>query len=118
MESLVILVMAAGSSAAVVWWALGQPGGRPKPKEPRKLSVPARLGRIDEDSSPEGFVLLPADGPAPIDGSASIDERPPPALSIIRLALTIAVVATLAVAVLAVLGVVLKSQLDQFFTGL
>ena len=117
MESFIILAVAAGLSAVVVWWALGQPVGRPKPKEPRrvrKLKEPRRVPRkaAEEDVKNEGFVLLSSGRSVPAD------DRPPSALSVARLALTIAVFAVLGVGVLTVLGILVKNQLDRFFSGL
>jgi hypothetical protein len=115
-ESFIILAVVAGLSAVVVWWALGQPGGRPKPKEPRrvqKAKEPRRVQKAaEEDVNEEEFVLLPSESPVPAD------DRPPSALSVARLALTIAVFAVLGVGVLTVLGILVKNQLDRFFSGL
>lgn len=108
MESFIILAVVAGLSAVVVWWALGQPGGRPKPKEPRRV----RRKAAEEDVNEEEFVLLPSESPVPAD------DRPPSALSVARLALTIAAFAVLGVGVLTVLGILVKNQLDRFFSGL
>jgi hypothetical protein len=116
-ESFIILAVAAGLSAVVVWWALGQPVGRPKPKEPRRVRKPKEPRRVktkdaEEDVNTEEFVLLPSERPV------SADDRPPSALSVARLALTIAVFAVLGVGVLTILGILLKNQLDRFFGGL
>jgi hypothetical protein len=116
-ESFIILAVVAGLSAVVVWRAMGQPGGRPKPKDPhrvKKSKEPRWVERKarEEDGKPEGFVLLPSETPLPAD------DRPPSALSVARLALTIAVVAALGVGVLTVLGFLVKSQLDRYFSGL
>ena len=108
MESFIILAVLAGLSAVVVWWAMGQPVGRPKPKEPRRVKTKA----AEEFVTNEEFVLLPSERPVPAD------DRPPSALSVARLALTIAVFAALGVGVLTVLGFLVKSQLDQYFSGL
>lgn len=117
MESFIILAVAAGLSAVVVWWALGEPGGRPKPKEPRRVqkAKEPRRGQTkaaEEDVNHEEFVLLPSESPVPAD------DRPPSALSVARLALTIAVFAVLGVGVLTVLGILVRNQLDRFFSGL
>jgi hypothetical protein len=114
-EAFVILVVAAGLSAVVVWWALNPPAGRPRPKEPRTSSieapVPQPVTSLEEELSPEGFVLTPGT-------SEPADDRPSRAISLVRLALIITFFAALGVGVLAVLGFVLKAQLDQYFTGL
>jgi hypothetical protein len=116
-ESFIILAVVAGLSAVVVWWAIGQPGGRPKPKEPRRAQKSKEPRRVqtkaaEEGVKTEGFVLLPSETPLPAD------DRPPSALSVARLVLTIAVFAVLGVGVLTVLGFLVKSQLDQYFGGL
>lgn len=119
MESLVILVIAAGLSAVVVWWGMGQPGGRQRPKTPRTIAVerrgstPATDPEEERDRSPDDFVLLPTDAPAP-----AVEDGPSPARALVRLVLIIAFFAALGVAVLTVLGILVKNQLDQFFTGL
>jgi hypothetical protein len=107
-ESFIILALAAGLSSIVVWWATGQPGGRPKPKKPRRAPT---VSPGDEQAA-EGFVLLPSETPVPAE------DRPSSALSVIRLALTIALFAALVVGVLTVLGFLVKSQLDRYFSGL
>ena len=116
MEAFIILAVVAGLSAVVVWWAMGQPGGRPKPQEPRRVSRESRRverkAATEEDVNDERFVLLPSETPLPAD------DRPPSALSVARLALTIAVFAVLGVGVLTVLGILVKDQLDRFFGGL
>lgn len=108
METLIILVVAAVLSAGVVWWAMNPPAGRPKPKEP-KVSRPRASS---QEAPPEVFVLIRG------EGSALPDDRPSPAWSLFRLALTIAVVAAVGVAVLTVLGFMIKAGLDEYFTGL
>jgi hypothetical protein len=114
-EAFFILAVAAGLSAVVVWWATNQPGGRPRPKKPRTTSVgpvPPPVSSLTEELGTDRFVLLPTepDGPP--------DDRPSPAVSLVRLAVTITFVAALGVGVLAVLGYLVKTQLDQYFTGL
>lgn len=112
MESLVILVVAASLSAAVVWWAMASSETRTQPKPPGKVSVPDTPTVAEDEARPEGFVLMPTDGPV------SVDDRPPPALSLIRLVLTIAFVAAIGVVILAVLGWLVKLQLDRYFSQL
>jgi hypothetical protein len=115
-ESFIILAVAAGLSAAVVWWGLSQPGGRPKTKVPRKLRVPAPAPQpaaaLGDEPTPEDFVIHPTPAEPPLE------DRPPPALSILRLALTITFFAALAVGVLTVLGILVSNQIAEFFTGL
>jgi hypothetical protein len=115
-EAFVILVVAAGLSAVVVRWAMKSPTGRPRPKEPRTISIeapiPQPVASLEEELNADGFVLTPREESEPDD------ERPSRALSLVRLALIITFFAALGVGVLAVLGFVLKAQLDQYFTGL
>jgi hypothetical protein len=115
-EAFLILAVAAGLSAIVVWWSTNQPGGRPRPKGPRTSSVrapvPEPLSSLAEELGPDRFVLLPTEADDPPD------DRPPPAVSLMRLAVIITFFAALGVGVLAVLGYLVKSQLDQYFTGL
>ena len=118
MEALVILVVAASLSAGVVWWGMSPPGGRAsaKVKRPRRRGPPRPTFQTTgpdpvEEPPGDGFVLLPG-------GSAVVhDDRPPATLSLVRLLLTITIVAAIAVATLALLGFVLKLQLDRYFTG-
>jgi hypothetical protein len=115
-DAFVILVVAAGLSALVVWWATNSPGARPRSKESRTPSADARSSQpeeeIEQEPAPDRFVLLPSDSIDPPD------DRPPPAVSLVRLAVTITFIAALGVGVLAVLGLLVKTQLDQYFTGL
>jgi hypothetical protein len=112
MESLVILVIAAGLSAAVVWRALAPGGGRPRPKASPPVTVLDPPPDLPAELEPDHFVLLPT------EGGAWSDDRPAPALSLIRLVLTIAFVAALGVVVLALLGWLVKIQLDHYFSRL
>jgi hypothetical protein len=112
MESLVILVIAAGLSAAVVWWAMAPPEGSSGVRAPTKASVPEPSTPLADEPRPDGFVLMPTDEPV------VPDDRPPPALSLLRLALTITFVAALGVAALTILGWLVKIQLDQYFSRL
>jgi hypothetical protein len=110
-EAFLILALAAGLSAVVVWWATNLPGRRPRLKEPRSRSAPAPQ-QAKEQKESERFVLLPTD---PVE---TVDDRPPPALSLVRLALIITFFAALGVGILVGLGFLVKTQLDQYFTGL
>jgi hypothetical protein len=112
MESLVILVVAAGLSAAVVWWAMTPSERRGGQKAPRKVSVPEPSWVLSEEPKHDAFVMLPSSEPVPPD------DRPSPALSLLRLILTISLVAGFAVAVLTVLGWLIKVQLDEYFSRL
>ncbi len=64
-----------------------------------------------EGAGGDFFVLHPAEGPAP-----RID-RPPPARSLARLALTVALITALLVAVAWLIGFIVKVQLDRYFTS-
>jgi high-affinity Fe2+/Pb2+ permease len=112
LESLVILVVAAGLSAAVVWWAMTPSDRRGGEKSSRQVSVPEPSWVLSEDPRHDAFVMLPSSEPA------QAEDRPPPALSLVRLVLTIAVVAGLAVAVLTAIGWLIKLQLDEYFRRL
>lgn len=57
------------------------------------------------------FVLHPSDAPPPRS------DRPPPAVSIARLALTVALTTALMVAVAWMIGFAVKVQLDRYFTS-
>jgi hypothetical protein len=111
-EAFLILALAAGLSAVVVWWATNLPGRRPRLKKPRSPSARPGPTAAAEQPESERFVLLPTD---PVE---TVDDRPPPALSLFRLALIIAFFAALGVGVLVGLGYLVKTQLDQYFTGL
>ncbi|MGH2675971.1 MAG: hypothetical protein ACRDH1_11245 [Actinomycetota bacterium] len=112
MESLVILVVAAGLSAAVVWWAMAPSDRRAREKPPRKVSVPEPSWVLTEEPRHDTFVMLPSSGPV------ATDDRPSPALSLIRLVLAIAFVAGIGVVVVTVLGWLVKIQLDHYFSRL
>jgi hypothetical protein len=118
MDAILILVVAAGLSAAVVWWASMPPG---TPLIPRRRSPSTDSGfqrgfrqfqetGAEHSSAPvaapeESFMLLPQAVP---------DDRPPRFLSLLRLIFTIGFVSVLGVAILALLGLLLKLQLDKF----
>ena len=110
METLVILVVAAGLSAGVVWWAMSPPEARTRRAAARRAR-PDRSARPLVADDPDGFVLLPGAAPA------LSDDRPPAAWSLLRLVITIAIVAAVAVAALGLVGLFVKLQLDQYFTG-
>ena len=61
------------------------------------------------DKDGDFFVLHPSDAPVP-----RLD-RPPPALSLARLALTVAITTALLVAVAWLIGFAVKVQLDRYF---
>lgn len=115
---MIIFVVASGLAAAVVWWASSPPDppratARARRRNARALSIrdtfqptgpdlPAELERSD------GFVI--SSGVVP-------DERPPRLLSIIRIVLTIAVVAAVGVAAIGGMVLLVKLQLDRYFVG-
>jgi hypothetical protein len=109
-DTFLILIVAAATSAGAVWLLLAPSGTRRRiPRRARLRPVAAEPPALP--SEPDSFVLLPVPG-APV-----ADERPPRARSVLLLAATIALIATLAVAALALIGIVLKAELDRYFTG-
>jgi hypothetical protein len=107
-EAVVILILAAGVSAAVVWWAMASPETPAgSPSDAATTTESASPGNTD--GPPEGFVLMPTDGPV------LTDDRPPAAVSLIRLAITIAFVAAAWVLVVTLLGWLVKLQFDDYF---
>jgi hypothetical protein len=109
-ETVLILVLAAGLSAALVWWALAPTGDRRRvPRRARLRRVGAELPPASTDT--DSFVLLPVGGPI------LPEDRPPRARSVLVLAAAIMLVAAVSVVVLTLLGLVLKAQLDRYFTG-
>jgi hypothetical protein len=130
-ESFVILAVAAALSAVVVWWAVNQPWTASTGREnapgaksagpgeessaqpiPVTAPIPQQVDSPSDELASDGFVMLPTEG-------ASVpDDRPSPALSIVRLVLTITFFAALAVAALTVLGILVKTQLERYFIGL
>jgi hypothetical protein len=117
METIVILVVAAGLSSAVVWWASTPPGAPMfRRRDPHRKAREAAL------SFRETFQSTGPDRPLPDDGflivsGAMPDERPPWLLSLLRLAFVIGLVAALGVGVLALLGLLVKLQLDRYLGG-
>ncbi len=102
-----ILVAGAGLSAAWAWSRLGRPaGGNPGGRKATHL-----IGFADTPGETTGdiFVFAPSAAPA-VD-----DDRPPPAMSVARLALAIAVSAAALVAVAWAIGFLIKMQLDRYF---
>jgi hypothetical protein len=116
METVVIFAVSTLGSAAVVWWAMNPPQERARSREPRisfrKAFQPTVPEPLPDEPGADGFVLLPAAGMPVLP-----DDRPPRSLSLLRIVLTIAFVAGLGVAAVALIGILVKLQLDQFFTG-
>ena len=109
-DTFLILIVAAATSAGAVWLFLAPSGDRRRvPRRARLRPVTAQPAALP--SEPDSFVLLP------VPGQAMPEDRPPRARSVLLLAATIALVAALAVAALALIGIVLKAELDRYFTG-
>jgi hypothetical protein len=106
-EAVVILVLAAGVSAAVVWWAMAAPDA--PGRSPSDAGPTTESASLTDSPSPESFVLMPTDRPI------VADDRPPAAISLIRLAITIAFVAAAWVLVITLLGWLVKVQFDDYF---
>ena len=110
MDTIAILIVAAAISAGAVWWFLAPSGDR------RRATRHARLRAVAAEApavpaEPDSFVLLP------VPGTAVPDDRPPRARSVLLLAATIAIVAALTVVAVGLVGLVLKAELDRYFTG-
>jgi hypothetical protein len=122
METVIILLVAAGLSAAVVWWASMPPG---TPLLPRRRPSSAESGfspTLRESFQTTGPEPAPGPAAAPEDTftllpQAVPDDRPPRLISLIRLIFTIAFVAVLGVATLGLLGLLVKLQLDRYLGG-
>ncbi len=111
METIIILVVAAALSAAVVWWASAPPRPprrrkpTPRPVTLRESFQPTAPQPVAEVAPEESFIMLPQAAP---------DDRPPPLLSVVRIALAIAFVALLAVGAITFLGFLLKVQIERY----
>jgi hypothetical protein len=117
LDTAIIFVIATAGVAAVVWWASISPGpsqgrSRPRPRltfqETFQTTGPEPVPQEDGD----GFVMMTSGPAAP---PAVTDDRPNRALSVVRLALTIAVVSLLGVALLGGLGLFLFRLIDGYF---
>lgn len=102
METLIAIVALAGGSAAAAWWWLSRP---------RSSSGQRARGGVGEPPLDGAFVFQPSD--APPDRT----DRPPPSLSVARLALTVAVTAIILVAVAWLIGLAVKVQVDTYFNS-
>lgn len=99
METLLILVLAAGLPAAAVWWALSRAPGR---------GDDGRLVGFGPQGA-DAFVFSPSDStPVP-------DDRPPRSISLARLSVAVAISTVVLVAAVWVLGLLVKVQLDRYF---
>ena len=108
MDIVLVLVATAGLSAAGAWWWLSRSGhGRAwgADESPRLVGFEGS----GEDAGGEFFAFAPS-----ADVVVSRD-RPPPAISVARLALAIAVSTILLVAAVWAIGFLLKLQLDRYF---
>ena len=102
METLVILVTAAGLSAAAVWWRMSRPdAGR---GESRLVGFGAGA-----EETLDAFVFGPSDVPAPQE------DRPARTASLVRLAVAIVVSTLVLVAAVWGIGLLVKLQLDSYF---
>jgi hypothetical protein len=123
METIVILVVAAGISAAVVWWATMPAGasifpkrGKPSRRQAQHAALSFRETFQSTGPDPTPFRPAPEDGFMTVQ-QAVPDDRPPPVLSVLRLVFAIGLVAAIGVAVVALLGLLVKLQLDKYLGG-
>ena len=103
-----ILVAAAGLSAAGFWWWMSRPPDRRGGRE-RGTSRLVGFGNPGDEAASDVFVFAPSADPA------IRDDRPPRSVSMARLALAIAVWTVLLVAAAWAIGLFLKLQLDRYF---
>ncbi len=108
MEIVVILVAGAGLLAAWAWWRMSRPGDG-RTQNARRASRLVGFGGSAEEPTGEIFVFTPSEEPA-IE-----DDRPPPARSVARLALAIALSSAMLVAAAWAIGFLIKVQLDRYF---
>jgi hypothetical protein len=114
-DTAIIFVIATAGVAAVVWWTSIPPG---PPRVKSKHRPRLRFQETFQTTGPEpvqkeegdGFVMTPAPT-VPVVA----DDRPNPVLSVVRLALTIAVVSLVGVALLGGLGLFLFRLIDGYF---
>jgi hypothetical protein len=115
-ETVLIFVIATSGVAAVVWWASIPPSGPQRKSRPR-----LRFQETFQTTGPEPAAPDGGDGFALMDQSAAVplapEEHPNPVLSVVRLALTIALVSLVGVAVLGGLGYFLYRLIDGYFAG-
>jgi hypothetical protein len=103
----VSLVVVAGLSAAGVWWWMSRSRA---PVEGSSGFGPS-AGTFEAEDRGDFFVLPPS-GEPPVRF-----DRPPRAISLARLALTVGATTVLLVALAYLIGFVVKVQLDRYFTG-
>ncbi len=103
-----ILVAAAGLSAVAVWWWMARPDSRQGWAERRATRLVGFGGSADDMAS-DVFVFGPSEHPTPRE------DRPPPAISVARLALVIALWTVVLVVAASAIGFLIKVQLDRYF---
>lgn len=103
-----ILVVAAGLSAAWAWWRMSRPDGRGAPRAGKATRL-IGFGGASDEAAGDTFVF------APSPTQVVEDDRPPPAMSMARLALAIALSSAVLVAATWAIGVLIKVQLDRYF---
>jgi hypothetical protein len=105
-ETFVILFVAAGLGASVVWWASTPRSPRPHRTQPRPVHFRDTFTTVPDPpparEGDDGWVVLP---------SAASDDRPSPIVALVRIVLTIAFVAALGVGAIAGLWLLIRSQL-------
>jgi hypothetical protein len=117
LDTAIIFVIATAGVAAVVWWASTSPDpSRAKSRRRPRL----RFQETFQTTGPEPVPQEVGDGPVMVTSAPAApvvtDDRPNRALSVVRLALTIAVVSILGVALLGGLGLFLFRLIDGYFT--
>ena len=110
MEIVVILVAAAGLSAAGVWWWMSRPDGSRGPSG-RGANRLVGFGGAGDDLASDAFVFEPSEDPV------IREDRPPPAISVARLAVLITLWTLVVVAAASAIGFVIKLQLDRYFVS-
>ncbi len=103
-----ILVAAAGLAAGGVWWWMSRPADHPGWADRRATSLVGFGGSAD-DAEGDFFAF------APSTDATIREDRPPPAISVARLALAIAVWTIVVVAAASAIGFLVKLQLDRYF---
>ena len=103
-----ILVAGAGLSAAWAWRRMSRGHGAGS-LSGRKATPLIGFGGSSSEGAGDTFVFAPSAPPA------VEDDRPPPAASVARLALAVAVSAAILVAAAWAIGFLIKLQLDRYF---
>jgi hypothetical protein len=100
----VALVAVAGLSAAGLWWRMSRYPVQEGPTGFERASAAV-------ESEGDLFVLSPS------DAAPTRSDRPPRSISLVRLALVIAVSTLVLVALASAIAFLLKVQLDRYFTS-